>query len=90
MDTKTLQLAILAALPDAEISLEGEGCNFTAAVASALFEGLAPVKRQQLGLESLKSRLESGELHAISLKTYTLRELEQARARNAASLASLG
>ena len=86
MQHDTLLTAIRADLPDAEISLEGEGCSFTAVVASPAFAGLSQVKRQQLILASLNPWLRTGELHAITLRTYTPEELEQARAAQATGL----
>ena len=35
------------------------------------FEGLSPVKRQQLVYAALSDEIASGALHAISIKTFT-------------------
>lgn len=35
------------------------------------FEGLSPVKRQQLIYGALSEEIASGALHAVSIKTYT-------------------
>jgi acid stress-induced BolA-like protein IbaG/YrbA len=89
MDTQTVLAAIRAAVPDAEISLEGEGCQFTAVVASPGFEGLSQVRRQQQVLAGLQPWLETGELHAVTLRTYTPGELEEVRSAGAAGLVTL-
>ena len=66
--------AIQTAIPQAVISIDGEGCNFSVRVVSSSFAGLSPVKRQQRVLASLSAWLESGALHAVSLKTLTPEE----------------
>lgn len=71
MDINDVITAITQAIPDAEIEIEGEGCNFSARVVSEAFRGLMSVKRQQMVLGALSDYLASGALHAISLKTFT-------------------
>jgi acid stress-induced BolA-like protein IbaG/YrbA len=71
MDISEVRTAIVSAIPDAEIEIAGEGCNFSAIVVSEAFRGLSPVQRQQRVLAALADRLASGALHAISLKTLT-------------------
>ena len=71
MEINQVTSAIIQALPDAQIQIEGEGCNFSVLVVSSAFQGLLPVKRQQLVLSALSEFLASGALHAISLKTLT-------------------
>lgn len=68
--------AIQAGIPEAVISIDGEGCNFAVRVVSPSFSGLSPVKRQQRVLAILSSWLESGALHAVTLKTLTPAEAE--------------
>jgi acid stress-induced BolA-like protein IbaG/YrbA len=77
MDINEVETAISNAIPDAQIEIEGEGCNFSALVVSETFRGLTPVKRQQLVLGSLSGYLASGALHAISLRTLTPDEPRQ-------------
>ncbi|GHC20153.1 BolA family protein [Aidingimonas halophila] len=54
-----------------EFHIQGEGCNFQVIAVGDVFEGLSAVKRQQLIYGALSEELASGELHALSLKTYT-------------------
>jgi monothiol glutaredoxin len=58
-------------LPDAKVLVEGEGCDLSITVISTQFTDLAPVKKQQLVLATLKVPLASGKLHAVSVKAYT-------------------
>ncbi len=56
------------------VSVEGDGHHFSAVVVSREFDGLSRVKRQQCINAILKARFDSGELHALSMKTLTPEE----------------
>ena len=56
---------------DAEVMVEGEGCDLLITVVSPQFSDLALVKKQQLVMATLKEPLASGKLHAVSVKAYT-------------------
>ncbi|MFU8787935.1 MAG: Grx4 family monothiol glutaredoxin [Methylobacter sp.] len=58
-------------IDDAQVMVEGEGCDLTVTVVSAQFDGLSIVKKQQLVLATLKQPLASGKLHAVSVKAFT-------------------
>lgn len=49
----------------------GEGCDFQVTVVGALFEGLRPVKKQQLVYGCLQEYIADGTIHALTIKTYT-------------------
>jgi len=74
MDASAIEQAIVQAIPDAQVFLEGEGCNFTAIVISDEFQDLSLVKRQQRVLQPVSHWISSGALHAFSLKVYTVEE----------------
>lgn len=65
---------IVDLLPEAEVDIEGEDCNVVVTVISDHFEGLTPVKRQQVVLAGFTDALANGRLHALSVKPYTLSE----------------
>lgn len=69
MDQNQVKALIQQALPDAEIQIGGEGCSLTATVISKAFEGLTRVKQHRLVMDSVRSLLDSGELHALALNT---------------------
>jgi acid stress-induced BolA-like protein IbaG/YrbA len=71
METTEVRDLVQAALPGADVSVEGEGCNFTVIAVSTAFEGLPLVRRQQRVLHALQAVLASGALHAITVKTHT-------------------
>lgn len=51
------------------VRLDGDKC--LVAIASADFEGLRTVKKQQMVYACLNELISSGELHAVSMHTYT-------------------
>lgn len=55
----------------AEVLVRLDGNKCLVAVASAAFEGMRPVKKQQLVYGCLNDLIASGELHAVSMHTYT-------------------
>lgn len=61
-----------------EFHIQGEGCNFQVIAVGDVFEGLSPVKRQQLIYGALSDEIASGALHAVSIKTYTPVQWQQA------------
>jgi monothiol glutaredoxin len=62
---------ILKDYPNAEIQIDGEGCDLTITVVSEVFAGQTMVKQHQGVMATLSDPLASGRLHAVTLKTYT-------------------
>ncbi|WP_163560175.1 BolA family protein [Halomonas sp. NO4] len=54
-----------------DFHIQGEGCNFQVIAVGEVFDGLSPVKRQQLIYSALSDEIASGAVHAVSIKTYT-------------------
>lgn len=52
-----------------EVSVDGSHVNLI--VVSPAFEGLNPVKKQQLVYGALSEQISSGVIHAVNMKTYT-------------------
>lgn len=71
MNIEDIKAKLLEKMPNAEISIDGDGYHFEAIVISDAFEGLNRIKRSQLVYGILNHWIETGELHAISLKTLT-------------------
>jgi acid stress-induced BolA-like protein IbaG/YrbA len=65
---------IRAELDCEHIAVEGDGHHFSALIVSTEFADLNRVKRQQRINAILKARFDSGELHALSMKTLTPEE----------------
>lgn len=64
---------LLAAGIDAEeIRVEGDdGQHFDILIVSRAFEGLRPVKKQQLVYAILNEKIADGSIHAVNMKTLT-------------------
>lgn len=69
MDTQTIISLIKAQLPDADVSVTGDGHHFDAVISAKEFAGKSKVQQQQMIYAILQSNILSGELHALSLKT---------------------
>lgn len=81
-----VEALILGGYPDAQIAIEGQGCDLTIRVVSEQFAGLTMVKQHQGVMATLTEPLASGRLHAVTLKTFTP---EQWRAQQPAAQAGL-
>jgi len=70
---------ILAAGIDAEkIVVDGDdGRHFDVLIVSKVFEGLRPVKKQQMVYALLNDKIADGSLHAINMRTLTPAEYQQ-------------
>ncbi|HRE18216.1 MAG TPA: BolA family protein [Rhodocyclaceae bacterium] len=74
MHPDSIKTLILAGLPCEHLTIDGDGHHFEAIVVSAEFAGMNRVQRQQRVYLTLKDKLDSGELHALSFKTLTPEE----------------
>lgn len=75
-DVKAL---LVAAIPDAEIQVQGEGNKYTVTVVTDRFAGMRPVAKQQLIYAPLNAHIASGEIHAVSMRTFTQEEWRKAK-----------
>lgn len=71
MQTEAVAQLIRDGLEGAEVQVTGDGSHFEAIVVSDAFAGLTPIKKQRLVMDTVKAQIASGELHALSIKTYT-------------------
>jgi acid stress-induced BolA-like protein IbaG/YrbA len=71
METEAVAQLIREGIPDAQVEVRGDGSHFEAVVVSAAFENKSPVQKQRLVMDTVKPQLASGELHALSIKTFT-------------------
>ena len=62
---------IRAGLPCEYITLEGDGRHWYATIVSPEFEGKRAIARHQRVYATLGQRLQSDEVHALSMKTLT-------------------
>ena len=78
MDPEEVKRLIEAGIPGSQVKVKGDGSHFDAVVISEAFAGLTPVKKQQLVYATVNEQITSGQLHALSIKTYTPDEWEKA------------
>lgn len=71
---EVVRALITAQLPCEFLRVEGDGHHFEALIVSAEFAGQSRVQRQQRVNQVLRAHFDSGELHALSMKTLTPQE----------------
>ena len=71
MHPDEIRRIIAGGLTCEDLQVGGDGQHFTALIVSAEFTGLSRVRRQQKVNEILRGHFDSGELHALSMKTCT-------------------
>lgn len=65
---------IEAGLAGAKVTVTGDGRHFEAVVISEVFAGKSLVQKQRMVMNTVKEQIESDELHALSIKTFTPEE----------------
>jgi acid stress-induced BolA-like protein IbaG/YrbA len=71
VDPEEIRRLLAAGIDAEEIQVSGDGRHFDVLVVSKAFEGLRPVKKQQLVYGILNERIADGSLHAVNMKTLT-------------------
>ncbi|HEX5739163.1 MAG: BolA family transcriptional regulator [Comamonadaceae bacterium] len=71
MTSDDLRSLISAGLPCDHIVVSGDGRHWSAVIVSPAFEGMRSIARHQRVYATLGSRIQSDEVHALSMKTYT-------------------
>ena len=71
MTLEEVQFKLESGLESSDVTMEGDGCNCSAVIVSPAFEGLSLLQRQRMVLGLVKEEIKSGELHALSVKTFT-------------------
>jgi acid stress-induced BolA-like protein IbaG/YrbA len=78
MEVSEVQKLVEAGLPDATVTVTGDGSHFQAVVISDAFEGKSLVAKQKMVYATVNEHIVSGELHAFTIKAYTPAEWEKA------------
>jgi len=78
MKISEIQTLIEAGLPDAQVTVTGDGSHFQAVVISDVFEGKSLVTKQKMVYATVNEHIISGELHAFTIKAHTPAEWEKA------------
>ena len=75
MDKYTIKKVIESNLKGSIVEVSGGEGKYTASVIYEGFNGLSTINRHKMVYSGLDSYIKSGELHAISLKTFTNKEI---------------
>ena len=67
MEISKIKELILAGIPDAEVSITGDGRHFEASVISPAFDGKSLIQRHRMVLDTVRAQIDSDELHALSI-----------------------
>jgi acid stress-induced BolA-like protein IbaG/YrbA len=71
MTLDEIQAKLEAGVEGSTVTMEGDGCNCSTLVVSPIFEGMSLLARQRMVLASVRENIDSGELHALSIKART-------------------
>jgi len=71
MTADDIRALILAGLPCEHRELTGDGRHWYATVVSKAFEGKRLIQRHQQVYATMGGRMQTDEVHALSMKTYT-------------------
>lgn len=71
MDCSAIKSLIQASFADAHIEVTTDGYHYDVLIVSKAFEGLTPVKRQQLVYATINDKITDGSMHAVNMKLFT-------------------
>ncbi len=71
MTAAELQSIIAAGLPCTHLEVEGDGRHWSAVIVSPEFEGKRLIPRHQRVYATLGARMQTDEVHALSMQTLT-------------------
>ena len=77
MTAETMRQLIAGALPCEQLSVQGDGRHWFATIVSQAFAGKRLIARHQMVYTALGDRLQTDEVHALSMKTFTPEEWAQ-------------
>lgn len=71
MTLAQIQAKLEAGIENSTVTIQGDGCNCSTLVVSPVFEGLSLLARQKMVLAVVREDIDSGDLHALSIKART-------------------
>ncbi|SMM98376.1 Cell division protein BolA [uncultured Candidatus Thioglobus sp.] len=75
MTLEEVQIKLEAGVENATVTMQGDGCNCSTLIVSPIFEGMPLLARQKMVLAAVRADIDSGELHALSIKARTPAEV---------------
>lgn len=76
MQCEYIQAMIEQGLPDSEVSVTGDGRHFEAVVINDAFAGKGLLEQHRMVYATLGGKM-GGEIHALSMRTYTRAQWEK-------------
>jgi acid stress-induced BolA-like protein IbaG/YrbA len=77
MDAASVKALLQNHMQECEFHVQGEGSHYDIAAIGEVFEGLRPVKKQQLVYGALKDHIADGSIHAVNIRTFTPAEWQE-------------
>ena len=74
METSEVKKIIEAGIPGSEATVSAEGNKYTAVVVADAFEGMTMVAEQKMVYALLNEHIQSGAMHALTIKALTPEE----------------
>ncbi len=74
METAEVKAIIEAGIDNSEATVTADGNKYTAVVVSDVFEGMSMVAEQKMVYALLNEHIQSGAIHALTIKAYTPEE----------------
>lgn len=71
MTNEDVKQLLESALSECDVQVQGDGSHFDIIVVGDVFEGLRPLKKQQLVYGVLNEKIADGSIHAVNMKTFT-------------------
>ena len=71
MDLQEIEGILQEALTLSFVKVQGDGSHFQVIAVGDCFEGATRIKRQKMIYAPLQERISSGEMHALTIKTFT-------------------
>ncbi|MBG6075981.1 BolA family protein [Polaromonas sp. CG_9.11] len=81
MTSEELQTIIAAGLSCEHLEVSGDGSHWYATMVSSAFQGLSRIARHHRAYATVGNRIQTGEVHALSMKTYTPAEWASLKAQ---------
>lgn len=75
MTLKEIQTKLEVGIDSSTVIMEGDGCNCSTLIISPAFEGLSLLTRQKIVLAIVREDIDSGSLHALTIKARTPSEV---------------
>ena len=71
MDASKVKALLESHMTDCEFHVVGDGSHYDIQAIGDVFEGLRPVKKQQLVYAALSDHIADGSIHAVNIRTFT-------------------